>query len=693
MHGDSPETCPSGSPVSSDSATSLEPAPIPPEGKRVRRRDLLNLFNFVNFREGLVSVNFRNLERGGSVSFQAFPLPCVDDRLSCRWLNPGSQMSCLEPGDCEDLVVDDGRKHVTVKPEVLSLDASGITFRIPESGYEKRLRSVDRYACAGIEARILQSGLAFKGVLVDFNAVSFRVEIEGSPAASFRWLNAAAPVTTLFSKGERLLYSGECDVGRTGRGRLRRELVLNPRLESVKRYTPREIRGERQVLSPAPAARFVHPLTGRRMDLPVKDISGMGIGVEESPERSVLLPGLMIPELSIEIANNAVISCYAQVVHRGVECLEGGPATVRCGIAFLDMEPGDEVKLSSFVHQSFDPRLRVGGSVDLEELWRFFFETGFIYPSKYLSIEARKEDFKRTYEKLYLESPTIARHFLYQDRGQIYGHMSMIRSYSNSWIIHHHAASRDGYGMAGVKVLDEVGRFVNDFRLHPSAHLSYLICYYREENRFPSRVFGGSAKAIADPKGSSIDAFAYLHLPAEAGCAEGESFQLFPARREELAEVGRFYESVSGGLMLDALDLTEEAVLEEDEALTEEYERQGFTRDRRVFSLKREGRLQALIAFTLSDLGLNLSNLTNCLHVVVVDEQGLKPETLFRSLRSILGNYRVEGLPALVFPAAYMDDHGAAYEKEYILWVLNTDRGDDYFNSLRDIFGRAPRGG
>jgi len=696
MHGDPLEASKPGGPSSPDSAAvepSLIPAvPPPSEGKRVRRRDLLNLLNFINFSQGLVFICFKGLDRGEGASFQAFPQPCVDDRLTCKWLNPGPRMSGLEPGDCESIVISDGHEYVTVKPEVLSLDSEGIAFRIPESGCEKRLRSIDRCACEGIAVRLVQYGLAFAGTLLDLSAVSFRVEIDGGPSPSFQWLNLAEPVTALFSKGESLIYSGECAIARMGRGRARREFVLNPKVGNVKRYSPRETRGERRVLSPAPVARFVHPLTGARMDLPVKDISGMGISVEESFERSILLPGMTIPGLAIEIANNSIVSCFAQVVYRSVVSLEGGHTAVRCGIAFLDMESRDEVRLSAFLHQSFDERLRVCGGIDMEELWRFLFETGFIYPSKYLSIEARKEEFKRTYERLYIDSPTIARHFLFQDRGRLYGHMSMIRAYSNSWILHHHAASRDGYGMAGVKILDEAGRFTNDFHLHPSAHMSYLMCYYREENRFPSRIFGGSARSIADPKGSSVDALAYLRLPAEAG-AEGESYQLFPARKEDLAEARRFYEKASGGLMLDALDLTDDALEEDDDALTAEYEGQGFKRERRVFSLKRAGRLQAIVALTLSDLGINLSSLTNCLHVIVVDGQELKPETLLSSLRAVLRNYGAEDLPALVFPAAFLEGRGLPVEKQYILWVLDTDRSDAYFNSLRHIFGRTPRGG
>ena len=686
---------PAGAATHADGASCPETSPCPgnpafKQGRRVHQKDLLNLLNFVNFSEGMVSVCFDAPQEGENLSLEALPQPCIDDRLYCKWLNPGAPPIGLGAADCRGIIISCGQSHVSAQPEVLSIDAEGIAFRLPDSGYERSLRSVYRHQCEAVEALMVQSGVAFKGRLVEFSAVSCRVEIESGPESSFRWLCASAPVTAMLFKGGSLLYSGECAIARMDGGRLRQAAVLIPRAESIRRYAPRKFRGERHILSPSPVARFRHPLTGRQVDLQVKDISGMGIGVEESVERSVLLPGLMIPGLTIEIANNPVISCAAQVVYRSVASPEGGHAAARSGIVFLDLDPRDEVRLSAFLHPSSDDRFRVCGSVDMEELWRFFFDSGFVYPSKYLSIEARKQEFKRTYEKLYSGSPTIARHFLYQDRGQIHGHISMIRCYSNTWILHHHAASNDGYATAGVKVLDEAGRFVNDFRLHPSAHLGYLICYYREENRFPSRVFGGSTKSIADSKGSSVDALAYLHL--SAGPEDGAATQLFPARKEDLAEAVCRYERLSGGLMLDALDLTEDSRAEDDAELTAQYASQGFRRDRQVFSLKRQGKLQALIVLTLADLGLNLSNLTNCLHAIVTDGRGLDPASLFSAMRAVQRNYGADGLPALVFPAAYLDDHGIAYEKQYILWVLDTDRGDAYFESLQRIFGRAPHG-
>ncbi len=665
-------------------------AQLPAEGdKRVKRRDILNRLNFINFNEGTIFASFRHLEHGDRISYQAFPLPCVDDVLDCKWIPPGISLSRLKSYGCDGFLLSDGHSHVTVKAEVTRLDAEGITFKIPESGYEKICRKIERHACEGVEARILQSGLLFEGRLADFNAVSCRVLLEADPAeGSLQWLNPSAPVTALFSREGALLYSGECVVTRMGRGRASRELVLAPNFNNVRRFEPREFRGQRSALAPAPVIRFKHPFTGRREYLQVKDISASGVGVEEFFDRSLLLPGMVLPEVAVEIANQTVFRCRAQVLYRNVVRSESKSSVVRCGIVLLNMDIKDQARLSALVHQAEDDRLQVCGEVDMEELWRFFFETGFIYPSKYLSIEARKEDFKRTYEKLYMNSPSIARHFLFQDKGRLFGHMSMVRYYSNSWIIQHHAASRDGYGLAGVGVLDEVGRYTSEFNHHPSSRMDYLICYFQTENRFPARVFGNVVRDIADPKGSSVDAFAYLHLPPEEK-EGGPAFQLFPSREEDFEELRRYYEESSRGLALDALDLSLDGRM--DDSLSAEYAKQGFKRERHVYCLKRGGRLGAVISLTLSDLGLNLSNLTNCAHVFVIDGEGLEPSVLFSGLRAMLRHHDAEDIPVLAYPAKYLDSRAVIYEKQYNLWVLNIERSDGYFSSLHNTFRRTGR--
>jgi hypothetical protein len=663
--------------------------PVAEEGKRVRRRDLLNILNFINFREGTIAATFRQPDSGERVSVPVYPEPCLDQSVECRWLHPGVAARAYKSYVCEGFLIGDGSTLIEVKAEALSIDDARIVFRIPECGYEKSSRKIDRHTSLGVSARLVQAGLSFDGRLEDFNARSFKLSLDSPPGGSLLWINSTAPVTAIFSKDGEILYSGECRVIRMSGHRQGRELVLAPVAGNIRRFKPKKFRSQRYVLSPAPTMRFVHPLTGDKVQLAVRDVSAAGIGVDERFESSLLLPGMIIPVLRLEIANRLVLECRAQVLYRNISHTELGEEGVSCGLVFLDMEIADQARLSAIIHQSADDRLIVNGQVDMEELWRLFFESGFIYPSKYLSIRDHKDEFKRTYQKLYFESPSIARHFLVEDRGRLLGHMSMLRYYSNSWIIHHHSATRDGRGLAGVRVLDEISRYASEFCLHPSAHMDYIVCYYRQENRFPSRVFGGVVRDVADPKGASSDAFAYLKL--EGMGDEEKSFQLFPAKAEEMAQLRRWYEANSGGLLLDALDLNGEAL--DDSALDAEYSRQGFKRDRHIFCLKQDKRPMAILVLTLSDIGLNLSNLTNCMHVLVLDQDRLQSATLFSAVRSLLCQYDAADMPVLVDPPAYLDAHGIRYEKTYHLVVLSLDHSDGYYESLAHTFRRTSSDG
>jgi len=680
--------------------SSILPLPegIPPqdEGKRVKRKEILNLLNFVNFREGTIFANFRQLKYDQTLSLQAFPLPCKDQTLECRWMQPGIKKQHLENYAFDSFLLSNGHDLFRVRAEVTHLDENGISFRIPDFGHEKSLRKIKRHECESVDASILQNGVQLLGKLADFNAVSCRVGLSGVSASSMVWINPDIPVVLNLEKKGRSLFSGNCLITRSDMTDARGIIVLTPNFNNIRRFTARGVRNHRHSLAPAPNVTFTHPLTGKRMYLQATDISSSGFATEEFLHNSMLLPGLIIPELSVSIGNHFVLTCLAQVLYRNVIQNGSGEPLVQCGVVFLDMSIEDQASLSALLHQNADKRMRVCNQVDMEELWRFFFESGFIYPSKYLSIQAYKDEFKRTYEKLYMKSPAIARHFIFQDRGVLFGHMSMIRSNAKTWMIHHHAAARSGYGLAGVAVLDHIGQYILGFYLHPSTHMNFIMCYYRDENHFPSRVFGGVVRDMANPKASSMDTFAYTHLAElEPLISDTQprpaSSQVLPAGREDLLELGQAYEQASGGLCLDALNLTPDLFSEN--PLNEEYRRHGFVRDRQVFALKHDGILAAIITVSISDLGLNLSNLTNCFHVFVVDQENLGTAELAAALRGLASHFSGEEMPVLVYPSTFLGSRSISHEKEYNLWVVNMRFSDIYFRSIdttfkRDIHGR-----
>ena len=76
--------------------------------------------------------------------------------------------------------------------------------------------------------------------------------------------------------------------------------------------------------------------------------------------------------------------------------------------------------------------------------------------------------------------------------------------------------------------------------------------------------------------------------------------------------------------MLDAIDLKPEKM--NCNELSNEYHRLGLSRVRHLYSLKKDGQLKAVLLANVSDIGLNLSDITNCVKVFVTDKVELSDE-------------------------------------------------------------------
>lgn len=677
------------SPKAAETAPSILGDSNPVEERKVSKDDLVNLLNYLSFKDGKIHVSLAHKKYGTLSSIPVSPEPCGNGTLLCRWLDDKFSGSLLEEYEFRNLFVPEGLRIISINPELREMNSEGLWFDLPDTAKENQNRKILRYPCANIAGQVLQNGIKLEGVLTDFSASAFSLSFAEVSYKETKWLNPESPVTAVLEGERGVLFCGECSIIRQYSGVKGKTLVLAPIKTNLPRYKSKEYRGSRYPVLPAPSLLFIHPVTGREAMFSGIDLSNMGISVEEHADSALLLPGMIIPEVCLKIANKVLLECPAQVIYRREIVKEKGQVLSRCGIVFLDLTPERQADLSAFIHLARDPHAQVCGRVDQEELWRFFFESGFIYPSKYASLEPRKEEFKRLYEKLYRASPSIARHFTQTDRSVLLSHISMIRAYSRTWLFHHHAASKKGNGFAGVSVLEQVSRYVNEIHCLPSAKMDYVMCYFREENRFPHKVFGFVAKDIGDKRGSSLDRFSYLHVPKDA-VESKEQYQLLPARAEDLAEVRAFYETESGGCLMGALDINPDKT--EDEDLSREYRAQGFFRERQFLSLRSGGRLKAVIMMMFTEFGFNLSNLTNCFHVFVLDP-GLSPETLFSAVSQSREGCIQEDIPVLLFPASYGRERNLPIEKEYTLWILNMLYGDGYLRAFHKLFKRLPHDG
>ena len=215
--------------------------------------------------------------------------------------------------------------------------------------------------------------------------------------------------------------------------------------------------------------------------------------------------------------------------------------------------------------------------------------------------------------------------------------------------------------------------------------MNFVICYFRPENRFPNRVFGDFTHSLKKPEGCSLDSFSYFHFPKPFEDF-AKSSSLTETQPEDLSELQNFYEHMSGGLMLHALNL-ETGTINSD-GLNKEYQRFGFKRKRILFSLKKDNTVKAVFMLTLSDVGLNLSNLSNCIHVFVLDPDNFSRTEFFANLSQLSHYYEQDKIPVLIYPVSYAENQFIDCEKIYNLWAINTQYTDQYLKYVENLFIR-----
>jgi hypothetical protein len=674
-----------------DEAPEVPVASVNQGARKISRETLINRLNYLNFQSSHLTVLLGHRQNGRGLRLLATAEACTDENFSCKWVTPPPPG--LNRGDFEILHLEVPHGHHILKVELQApqLTADGMRCLLPEVCHQLTSRRIRRHFCTDIEVTVVQNGAVFTGSLQDYSAAAFRLELTAKPPQTFQWLKIDELLTVNFVQAGQTVLSTPGRILRSHGGRDQHTVVIAPTVTQQRRFPPKRFRNRRLELRPAPEVVFTHPLTRHLIRLDIADLSGSGMAVVEAPQEAQLLPGMQIERLDLRLADSFSLNCQAQVVYcQRLDDLEDSTA-LRCGLAILDMDVSDHTRLLSLLHRADDRSKGVCPRIDLDQLWEFFFTSGFIYPQKYQSLKEYRDEFKATYAKLYDSAPEIARHFIYQENSRIVGHMGMLRQFSNSWLIHHHAADRTRSRTAGLEILELAGEAVNEAQALYSAHMDYVMCFYRPENRFPQRVFGGVANHYDDPSLCSVDTFDYFHYRKEYDLKWRDSgtWELTPAKGEDLLDLEAFYQNRSGGLMLQGMDLLPQH--QDDTSLQESYQKAGFHRQQSLFALKKEERTVAIFMLLRTEVGLNLSNLTNAITVLVLDNKALPREAFFTAVSMLAARYPQDEVPVLTYPSEYANSHAIEVEKQYNLWVLDCQHLDPYFEFCGNIFKRMNR--
>ena len=393
----------------------------------ISRKHLINILNYVNFKGGMVVVNLKSSLDGSRLSLRATPEPCIDHMARLVWLE-------TPPGHIEtaayqlvDFFIDKGSRVVVVGGQVSDINRLGIMVVLPQRCYATSRRRMERFSSALVHSRLSRCESEATGLLQDFGGGCLKARFSAHDAGFLSKRNGKVPLKVALVDGKATVYNGE--------GLIKRRIANGEYVDLVIALTTfhgeKTSGGEELILGRDLIATCRHPLSDRIIRLRVVKASYNSFVVNEHPEHVTLFQGLIIPEMRIDFGTGDCAKCTAQVV--------GGEAGTWL-MSVLDMPIHDQGKLFSFIEKETGMSSGVSAVIDPEDLIEFFFEAGFIYPSKYASLLHSQERLKNMLSHLYIETPSISQHFVRYDSGMIKAHISMVRFYERSWVIHHHTA-------------------------------------------------------------------------------------------------------------------------------------------------------------------------------------------------------------------------------------------------------------
>jgi hypothetical protein len=646
----------------------------------LEKEKLINTLNHIHFTGGYIRALLRSAKYEDGILVNVIPEISIEDELTCTWNKSYAGFS-LENFQLQYLIITDNQSITLIPARLLSISNTGFKILLPEKSYIISRRGTNRFHCQDVTAELMQSGFLARGELVDFSPLGFRIKVDPELPTSHHCFNPDNTANIRLNGNGKILFSGNCHSIRQKHDLYGWEIVLVPLSGFINRFQARKIRHPRRQITPSPITSFEHPFFKRRVQREIFDISTTGFSIYDDARDGVLMPGMVIHGVSIVYAGELKMNCTAQVIYRR----KYNDNKVCCGLAILDMDIHNYSRLNRILGLNTDSHSCISTEVDMDALWEFFFNTGFIYPKKYKLMQDHREEFKNTYRKLYQENPEIARHFTYEQNGRIYGHMSMIRAYERAWMIHHHAARPIDNKMPGLQVLKQMILFLYGMYHLPSAKMDYVLCYFRPENKFPERVFGGFAREINNPQICSLDLFSYVTFPV--GIPQKQlppEWSLHESKLSELWELEQFYKHLSGGLLMNVLTLAKKDATYE--SLESTAERLGFLRKWSAFSLVYRGCLKAVFIVNQSDVGANLSELLNGIKALIIDPEDLPGELLSLAVVHLTGVYQLNNISLLIYPTNKYEGNCISYEKQYHLWITDMRHSNKFVEYVQRHF-------
>lgn len=262
------------------------------------------------------------------------------------------------------------------------------------------------------------------------------------------------------------------------------------------------------------------------------------------------------------------------------------------------------------------PGLRVAHDVTFDDIWTLLLDSGFLYPEKVARLEPVLPSIQQTVRKLLLANGNLMATAVMRNEKTLEAHMSILRWCEQTWIVQHLAALPMSARRLCASAQLTLG-FTQYGQLRPDIVWSKM--YFRPNNLWPARVFGGYAKRITGPATSDLRTFHYLVAPTAASSSRlSAGIEVRAGGQEDKVMIEDWFTARGRTVEVQANQL--QASCDGLEKLSQEYEQAGLLRRRESIIAERNGRATGFALLEIASLGMNFSELTNSFTVHLMDD-------------------------------------------------------------------------
>jgi len=428
---------------------------------------------------------------------------------------------------------------------------------------------------------------------------------------------------------------------------------------------------------------FVHPFTGARKIAQILDISNYGVSVVMQDGKFAMPPGLMLEEASMQLPMSGRLNLGLRV-----KAFTPDEDALKVSMVFVNPTPMLVKSVSNYVQTILSSNLQDATYEDLNELWYFYFETGFIYKEKRRHLQQSAETVKETFRRLLKNNTPLLKKILYKEEGVIKGHVTAIKVFDRTLMVQHLNALKAKNESAAMQVVRAITSYFMDHKANMVAGNRFICFYYRPNNTYPSIVFGEAVKLINNESVCWTFVYQYCLPSGHHETVIDNDIKVAEADYTDLTELESLLIRNREYNILKLECLAREQLVSM--TISEEFKEIGLYRYRKVFVAKHAVTGERVYAVcNYASPGLNFSELTNGIKLFYDQENTPSAQVLIDALcETALQSYQdtdVKDPPLLLktnqpIPASYM------IEKNYTLFALDINHTKKFKNATEHVF-------